>query len=62
MICTRCKKRCYRGGLHPMIMLWTGRVIVCEDCFFKGLENRYGNKKEEEGNEEKEAGSRNSPA
>ena len=31
-----------------MIMLWTGMTIVCEDCFFKSLENVYGNNEEEE--------------
>lgn len=47
MKCSYCRQKCYRNR-KPMIMLWTGLAVVCEDCFFKSLERKYGKKKEGE--------------
>lgn len=53
MRCSYCKQKCYRGGRKPMIALWTGLAVVCEDCFFKSLERKYGRKKEEDDENDK---------
>ncbi|MBD5406316.1 MAG: hypothetical protein HDR56_01695 [Treponema sp.] len=50
MKCSYCRQKCYRNR-KPMIMLWTGLAVVCEDCFFHVLERKYGGKKEEDEND-----------